>query len=125
MLWNYPDAATALAQFSVATVKTEVSFRRHGHAWHVTFHVDGDPNAVAYSALSIFSRVFDAIFDFIALREPQTLLFGAGIPEAAEIYSTYLQRDAKRLAALGYRVDGQHRVLRRFKPSRWRANVRV
>ena len=106
-------------------MQVEVALEQRDHSWHVSFTVDGSANDVAYAALSIFEGVFEAVLQFLAVREPQTILFAADREDLAGVYQTYLQREGKRFASLGYRVDGQLRVLRRFKPSRWSAAVQA
>ena len=123
MMWSYPDTTHADARFAVNAVQVVVSLERRDYSWHVTFQVEGEANEVAYSALSIFAAVFHAVLQFLAVREPQTVVFGAGREDLAEIYQTYLDKESRKLAKLGYRLDGQHRVLRRFKPSRWAAPI--
>lgn len=123
MTWEYPDTEKAVARFEANAARVEVSFERKQPSWYVAFTVDGPANEVAYSALAIFAGVFDAVAQFLAVREPQTVVFAADRDDVAEIYRTYLEKDSKKLEKLGYRVDGQHRVLRRFKPSRWAAPV--
>ena len=119
MMWSYPDTANASARFAVDAVHVEVVLEQRELSWNVSFAVDGAANDVAYSALRIFRGVFDAVLEFLAVREPQTLVFATDREDLAEIYRKYLEDRSKRFAAAGYRVDGQRRVLRRFKPSRW------
>ncbi len=123
MTWSYPDARHASAKFEVNAVRVEVALEQRDHSWHVSFTVDGAANDVAYSALSIFDQVFEAVAQFLIVREPQTIVFAADREDLAGIYETYLRKQSKRFADVGYRVDGAHRVLRRFKPSRWSATV--
>lgn len=123
MTWTYPDTTKAIANFTENAVAVQVSIEQHDHRWQVAFSVEGIANEVAYSALKILDGVFDAVTDFLAVREPQTVVFSTDRQDLAQIYETYLIKEAKRFANLGYRVDGQHRVLRRFKPSRWASPV--
>ena len=125
MTWSYPDSTHATARFEAGTVNVTVSFERQAQTWKVTFEVQGSANEVAYSALTIFSGVFQAVLQFLAVREPQTVIFATDREDVAEIYQTYLEKESKKFAKLGYRMDGQHRVLRRYKPSRWASAPRV
>ena len=121
MMWSYPDTKHAIARFEAGAAKVEVAIEQREKSWHVSFTVEGSANDVAYTALNIFAGVFEAILQFLAIREPQTILFTTDREDLAGVYQTYLQKESKRFALLGYRVDGQRRVLRRFKPSRWSA----
>jgi hypothetical protein len=125
VIWTYPDTSRAIAHFSAGVVEVEVAFEESGQRWHVGFKVDGAANEVAYSALEIFSGVFEAVLQFVTVREPQTIVFATDRPDLAEIYQTYLHKESKRFVASGYHVDGQHRVLRRFKPSRWSVQLQA
>ena len=124
-LWSYPDTHTAIACFSAGDAQVTVTIEQRGHPWHVRFEVDGPPNEVAYNALSIFEGVFGAIAQFLAVREPQMVLFTTDREDLARIYRTYLQKESRMFAGLGYRLDSEHRVLRRFKPTRWAAAVQA
>ncbi len=122
MIWNYPDTKHAVARFAAGGESVvDVALEQRDQSWYVSFTVQGPPNDVAYSALRIFDGVFEAVQQFLAIREPQTILFTTTRDDLAEAYGFYLQEKSKRFALLGYRVDGQHRVLRRFKPARWPA----
>ncbi len=125
IFWTYPDTEKALARFTTGAVSVVVSLRRDGRSWQMSFTVEGEANEVAYSALEIFNGAFEALAQFLAVREPMTVLFATDRADLAGIYRTYLEKESKRLTALGYRLDSEHRVLRRFKPSRWAAVVGV
>jgi hypothetical protein len=121
MMWSYPDPTKATARFDAGLVNVVVSFDQQIQTWKATFEVEGAANEVAYSALKIFEGVFHAVTQFLAVREPQTVIFSTDHEDLAEVYQTYLLKESKKFARLGYRLDGQRRVLRRFKPSRWAA----
>ncbi|GEM_PF-3728303 len=121
--WTYPDTSTAIARFTANAVSVTLTLDQHENSWLVKFEVDGEPNDVAYSALEIYRGVFDAILEFLAVREPQTMLFTTGREDLAGVYRKYLKKRAPKFAELGYRLDGERRVLRRFKPSRWASTV--
>jgi len=123
MIWRYPDRSKAIANFAAGAVDVEVTLEHNDHRWQVAFKVEGSANEVAYSALNVLDGVFDAVIQFLSVREPQTVVFATDREDLAGIYKTYLQKESKRFANLGYRVDGQRRVLRRFKPSRWATPV--
>ena len=86
---------------------------------------------MAYSAFSIFNGVFQAVREFVGVREPDTLVFATKRDELASIYQTYLRRESATLEELGYQLEGPNRVepyveftLRRLKPSSWRSEPR-
>ena len=111
-------------------IKVIVSFeeREADGPWHVVFEVDkGDRTAVAQSSFEIFNGVFQAVEEFIDVREPETLVFATKRDRLAGIYQTYLRKESATIERLGYKVEGPHRidpcmefVLKRVKPSGWK-----
>jgi hypothetical protein len=102
--------------------------RGSGGPWHVTFEVaKGDGTEIAHSAFAIFNSVFQAVAEFIEIREPETLVFATKRDELANIYQTYLCKWSARIEELGYRLEGPVRVdpytefmLTRVEPSGWK-----
>ena len=130
LIWDLRGRSLATATFSVDGVKVAVSFeqRETDGPWHVSFEVDqGDRTAVAHSAFEIFNGVFQAVEEFIGVREPETVVFATKRDKLAGIYRTYLRKESATLEKLGYELEGPLRVdpyveflLKRMKPSGWR-----
>ena len=130
LIWNYSGRSLATATFSVDRLKVVVSFeqRETGGPWHVAFEVDqSDSTAVAHSAFEIFNGVFQAVDEFIGVREPETVVFATKRDRLAAIYQTYLRKESATLERLGYQLEGPLRVdpyvefvLKRMKPSGWK-----
>jgi hypothetical protein len=120
-----------VATFDVRTLHVEVSFeqREPDGPWHVAFNVvAGDPAERTASAFRVFNGVFQAVREFIETREPEIVVFISKDEDVAGIYGTYLRREKTAIEALGYVVEGPHRVdpyteftLRRVRPSGWRS----
>jgi hypothetical protein len=129
--WDYPGRSHATATFNVDRIKVIVSFEQRdtNGPWHVLFEVDqGDSTAIAHSSFEIFNGVFQAVEEFIEVREPETVVFATKRDKLAGIYQTYLRKESAALGKLGYQLDGPHRVdpymefvLKRTKPSGWKA----
>src|SRR5579862_204661 len=88
LIWDYPRRSYATATFSVGNIKVIVSFeeREVDGPWHVVFEVDrGDRTAAVHSAFEIFNGVFQAVEEFIEVREPETLVFATKRDELAGI----------------------------------------
>lgn len=71
--------------------------------------------------------MFQAVEEFIALREPEAIVFATKRDKLAAI-QTYLRKESSKLESLGYQLEGPHRVdpymeflLRRVQPSAWKA----
>ena len=130
LMWDYPRRSLATATFGVDGIKIIVSFeqRETDGSWHVVFEVDlSDGTAAVHSSFEIFNGVFQAVEEFIEVREPETLVFATKRDKLAGIYQTYLRKESSRLIQLGYRVVGPQRVdpytefqLKRTKPTGWK-----
>ena len=131
LIWKLVSSTHAVAAFTIRTLRVEVSFeqREPNGPWHVAFNVlAGDPAERTLSAFRIFNGVFQAVREFVETREPEIVVFISKDEDVAGIYQTYLRREKDAIEALGYTVEGPHRVdpyteftLRRTKPSRWRS----
>jgi hypothetical protein len=82
---------------------------------------------VAYSAFAIFNGVFQAVREFVEVRQPDALVFATKRDELAGIYQTDLRRESATLEELGYELEGPHRAepyleftLKPTKPSNWK-----
>ena len=127
--WDLSGASRAVASFTVDSVKTTVSFERRtaDGPWHVVFEVEkGERTEIAHSAFAIFNGVFQAVQEFIEVREPATIVFATKRDELANIYQTYLRKWTPELERLGYQLEGPIRVepytefmLTRVRPSGW------
>ena len=128
--WNLEDGDHVTATFAVDEIKVVVSFeqREHNGPWHVIFEVEpSDSTAAVHSSFEIFNGVFQAVEEFIEVREPETLVFATKRDKLAGIYQTYLRKESATLEKLGYKLEGPHRVdpymefiLKRVKPSEWK-----
>ena len=131
LVWDYPRRSRATATFGVDSIKVIVSFEQSDASgpWHVVFEVDqGDSTAAVHSSFEIFNGVFQAVEEFIEVREPETMVFATKRDKLAGIYQTYLRKEASKLDKLGYRPEGPYQVdpymefvLKRVKPSGWQA----
>lgn len=132
LTWDLFGVSQAIASFTVDSVKSTVSFERRGSdgPWHVTFEVaKADSTQIAHSAFAIFNGVFQAVEEFIEVREPEMLVFATKRDELAKIYQTYLRKWSARIEELGYRLEGPIRVdpytefmLTRIRSSGWKAD---
>ena len=129
LIWKLSSATRAVAAFDVRSLHVEVSFERReaNGPWHVAFQVvAGEAAERTGSAFRVFNGVFQAVREFVETREPEIVVFISKNEDIAGIYETYLRREKNELEALGYTIEGPHRVdpyteftLRRVKPSSW------
>jgi hypothetical protein len=130
LIWELVSSTHPVAAFTIRTLRVEVSFeqREPNGPWHVAFNVlAGDPAERTLSAFRIFNGVFQAVREFVETREPEIVVFISKDEDVAGIYQIYLRREKDAIEALGYAVEGPHRVdpyaeftLRRTRPSSWR-----
>jgi hypothetical protein len=141
LTWNFSPPGRATASFTVDAVKVVVSFEERAAGGspvflgsgtrsqrHVVFEVErGDTTEVVYSAFSIFNGVFQAVQEFMEVREPESVVFATKRDALAGIYETYLRKEAATPERLGYVLEGPQRVdpfmeftLKRTKPSGWK-----
>jgi len=80
------------------------------------------------SSFEIFNGVFQAVEEFIEVREPERMVFATKRDKLAGIYQTYLRKESSKLEDVGYRLEGPYRidpymefVLKRVNPSGWKA----
>jgi len=131
LVWDYPRRSHAIATFGVDGIKVIVSFeqREPTGPWHVVFEVDqSDSTAAVQSSFEIFNGVFQAVEEFIEVREPERMVFATKRDKLAGIYQTYLRKESSKLEDVGYRLEGPYRidpymefVLKRVNPSGWKA----
>lgn len=131
LVWDYPRRSYATATFGVDGIRVIVSFEQRdtNGPWHVVFEVDqNDSTTAVHSSFEIFNGVFQAVEEFIEVREPETMVFATKRDKLAGIYQTYLRKESSKLAKLGYSLEGPYRVdpymefvLKRVKPSGWKA----
>jgi hypothetical protein len=129
--WDYPRRSRATATFGVDGIKVIVSFEQNETTgpWHVIFEVDqSDSTTAVHSSFEIFNGEFQAVEEFIEVREPETMVFATKRDKLAGIYQTYLRKESAKLDKLGYRLEGPYRVdpymefvLKRVRPSGWNA----
>jgi len=107
--WDYPRNSYATAGFGVDGIKIFVSFeqRETNGPWHGVFEVDRtDSTAAVHSSFRIFNGVFQALEEFIDVREPEEVVFATKRDELAGIHQTYLRKESATLQKLGCQVEG-------------------
>jgi hypothetical protein len=131
LTWNLTSRSLVTAAFTVSSVSVVVSFEQKGPAdpWRVSFEVQrGESSERTHLAFHIFNGVFQAVREFIEVREPEIVAFSTKRDELASVYQTYLRREEDTLRHLGYQLEPPQRaepfvefILRRVAPSRWRS----
>lgn len=129
IVWSAEGLAEARASFSVNGVQTTVTFTSVSRReWQVGFDVKGNQPAtqIAHSSIRIFSGVFQAVREFLEVRQPERLVFASKEEALGRLYEAYLQRQDTALAELGYEMQTPSRVdpvtefvIQKKTPSAW------
>jgi hypothetical protein len=131
LTWDYPHLGFARARFSpeedelLLGVSVNFEQREPDGPWYASFEVEGiDLQSGVRSAFDIFNGVVQAIEEFLSVRQPQSLVIAAKEDRLGRIYETYLRREPKSIADLGYQLVSAEKVhpfsefrLERAKPS--------
>lgn len=127
--WRLRSESFVLATFEISSLAVEVTFEQREFAgpWHVAFDVrKGDASESVHLAFHVFNGVFQAVKEFIEVREPEVILFVTKREDLASVYETYLRRERGTLETLGYDLAPPHDVppyrefmLKRVRPSGW------
>ena len=109
LIWNLVSPAEATASFVHNGDKVTVTFLQTSPTeWRASFDVasaapfTGDK---ARSSIRIFSGVFQAVEEFLTIRQPERLVFASKEEGLGRLYETYLARQDSNLHALGYQSE--------------------
>ena len=106
--WTTRGAETALASFSFRDLLVTVTFAQVSEVeWQVGFDVAPDTtsgNTLIVGSVRIFSGVFQAVREFLEVRQPTRLVFASKQEALGHLYETYMQRQDTELTLLGYRM---------------------
>ena len=97
----------AIARFEISGTCVDTTFAetRKNH-WRVGFDVISDASASEniHASIRIFSGVFQAVREFLEVRQPQELVFASKEEGLGRLYEEYLRRQDTPLRQLGYRM---------------------
>ncbi|HCC58424.1 MAG TPA: hypothetical protein DEQ47_14440 [Solibacterales bacterium] len=130
--WKLKSGMHAVATFTVKSIAVDVDFeqREPKGPWHVSFDTrHGDIADLKNEMLAIrrLNGVFQAVRQFLQIREPGSVVFIAKDEDRAALYAAYLRRENSAIESLGYQIEGPHAIepytqwtLRRVQPSTWK-----
>lgn len=103
LTWTTAGLQEAVASFAVADARVTVTFiATRAAEWRVGFDVTSNANVL--ETIRILSGVFQAVHEFVEIRQPERLVFAAKAESMGQIYETYLARQESALRTLGYRT---------------------
>jgi hypothetical protein len=107
--WTTKGPSVAIASFTEGAAKVTTTFSKtRGTEWQVAFDVASDrrsANEIAQSSIRIFSGVFQAVREFLEVRQRVTLVFASKNEPLGELYEVYLKRQDTTLAQMGYEME--------------------
>jgi hypothetical protein len=134
--WDVKSKGRVAAHFSSKHVQVTVTFLDTGDgSWRVGFEVErSSPEVGAREiapALRILSGVFQAVREFLEVRQPQRLVFASKDDDLARLYDTYLQKQDTALKQMGYEVAPPLQsspftefTIEKKSPSEWHEDIR-
>jgi hypothetical protein len=106
--WTTDGPSTAIASFTSNGTKVTTTFNKMGNSeWQVGFDVLADKssaNEIARSSIRIFSGVFQAVREFLEVRQHMRLVFASKEEALGRLYESYLARQDTTLAQMGYEM---------------------
>lgn len=108
LTWTTRGLDTALAGFTFRNLLVTVTFAQVSEAeWQIGFEVAPDAGSVntgVHNSILILSGVFQAVREFLEIRQPARLVFAGKQEAMGDLYETYMQRQDTELTQLGYRM---------------------
>lgn len=107
LVWTTHGSSQVLARFAVAGNDVETTFiETSADAWRVSFEVktEESPSESIHASIRIFSGVFQAVREFLEVRQPQFLTFSSKEEALGRLYEEYLGRQDTLLHHLGYKM---------------------
>jgi len=129
LIWTTEGAGVAMARFEVSGIRVETPFAETSKGeWRVGFEVISKAGAMEgiQASLRVFSGVFQAVREFLEVRQPEKLVFASKEEALGHIYEEYLQRQDTSLHEMGYRMAPPLKmsplmefVIQKATPSAW------
>lgn len=127
--WTTRGVSTAIATFTHNGLLVTTTFAKVGaEEWQVGFAVSPDSKSVTaavHESIRIFSGVFQAVREFLEVRQPLRLVFASKNEALGSLYETYLERRDTALKQMGYHMAATHIdplmefALEKSTPSAW------
>jgi len=107
LTWATGSPGEAIARFEVSGTRVDTTFTQtHENHWRVGFDVTSKASASEniHASIRIFSGVFQAVREFLEVRQPERLVFASKEEALGHLYEEYLQRRDTPLRQIGYRM---------------------
>ena len=129
IVWALAGVNRALAHFSAGDALVEITFDAMGdRGWRAGFDVKSKATASEniHSSIRVFSGVFQAVREFLEVRQPDRLVFASKEEALGRLYEEYLKRQGTALREMGYRMAAATKMsplaeftIEKTTPSEW------
>jgi hypothetical protein len=134
LTWITQGTGQAIARFEASATRVETTFTETRKAeWRVAFEVTSKASASEniHASIRVFSGVFQAVREFLEVRQPERLVFASKEEALGRLYEEYLQRQDTSLRQMGYRTVSPVKIsplvefaIEKTTPSEWRESGR-
>ena len=107
LTWTTEGTGLTIARLEVSGARVDTTFTETGkNTWRVGFDVTSKASATEniHASIRIFSGVFQAVREFLEVRQPEKLVFASKEEALGNLYEEYLQRQDTPLRQIGYRM---------------------
>jgi hypothetical protein len=129
LTWLTEGPGQTIARFEASGARIDTTFTETAkNEWRVAFDVvsKASPSENIHASIRVFSGVFQAVREFLEVRQPQRLVFASKEEALGRLYEEYLQRQDSPLRQLGYRMVSTVRMsplvefaIEKTTPSEW------
>jgi hypothetical protein len=134
LTWITQGTGQAIARFELSATQVDTTFTetRKGE-WRVAFDVTSKASALEsiHASIRVFSGVFQAVREFLEVRQPERLVFASKEEALGRLYEEYLQRQDTSLRQMGYRMASPIKMsplaefaIEKTTPSDWKVSGR-
>lgn len=109
LTWDLTSLTEVRAWFTHNGDRVTVTFTENVSGnWRISFEVTKSTQSsseLVRSSIRIFSGVFQAVEEFLIVREPERVVFASKEEGLGRLYETYLLRQNTVLHSLGYKTE--------------------
>ncbi len=134
LIWTTAGISQAIARFEISGTQVDITFTEtRKNEWRVGFDVSSKATASEniHASIRIFSGVFQAVREFLEIRQPEKIVFASKEEALGRLHEEYLQRQDTSLRQLGYRMAPMVKssplaefAIEKTAPSEWKDPAR-
>jgi hypothetical protein len=134
LTWTTEGPAQAIARFEVSGIRVDTTFTETAKdEWRAGFDAvsNASPSENIHASIRVFSGVFQAVREFLEVRQPGKLVFAAKEEALGHLYEEYLRKQETPLSQIGYRMASPVKssplaefTIEKTTPSEWKDSSR-